>query len=39
MENMSIHVFMEFTGHKTLASFQRYVNPASFDNKDILSQL
>lgn len=38
-KRIPIHVIMEFTGHKTLASFQRYVNPASFDNKDILSQL
>ncbi len=38
-KRIPIHVIMEFTGHKTLASFQRYVNPASFDNKDVLNQL
>lgn len=31
-----IHVIMELTGHKTLESFQKYINPSSFDNKDFL---
>lgn len=38
-KRIPIHVIMEFTGHKTIASFQRYVNPASFENKEVLSQL
>lgn len=38
-KNVPIHIAMQFTGHKTLASFQRYINPASFKNKYILSQL
>ena len=32
-----IHVIMELTGHKTLESFQKYINPSSFDNKDFLN--